>query len=559
MRCLFILLLLSVSAGAQPITQTQKLVSWAKLWGFLKYYHPAVTQGKLDWDNQLIQLLPAVQQAQDGQQLSAIYQTLLDNLGSVKPCRKCLSQAKLPVESQRNLDLAFLTDSLIFSHSLRHRLSKLKDNRYQGDNYYTKREQVGNLSFDTEKSYDEMAEPNANYRLLALFRYWNIIHYYYPYKYALDNDWNEVLLKMIPVFQQATTPSAYQLALYQLTAHIQDSHGVLTSKDPSRCLRCYLGRLWLPFELQLLNNKAVITRLYLDSLTLPTFLKIGTVISHIDGETIQARVDRLRPYVSASTPQALLRDVKGLIGVGMEQQATLTLSLDTGDTTITLSRYPHRKLGTDLFLPASSRYPVSRWLTDEVGYVNMGKLIDRQVDSVMNALWGAKAIIFDLRNYPQRTYWLVGHYLVDKPVPFAYFTGPDKRFPGMFQLVSSAELSPFKPSKQYQGKVIVLINEDTQSQAEFTAMCFRLHPNVTLVGSPTAGADGNMAWVPLPGGYRSAFSGLGVYYPDGRETQRIGILPDILVRPTVDGIRQDQDEVLERAKRLVVDRSPAKD
>lgn len=82
-------------------------------------------------------------------------------------------------------------------------------------------------------------------------------------------------------------------------------------------------------------------------------------------------------------------------------------------------------------------------------------------------------------------------------------------------------------------------------------MAFGSHPRVTFVGSPTAGADGDIAWVPLPGGYRTAFSGLGVYYPDGRETQRVGIVPDVLVMPTVASIRQAQDEVLKRALELI--------
>ena len=42
-------------------------------------------------------------------------------------------------------------------------------------------------------------------------------------------------------------------------------------------------------------------------------------------------------------------------------------------------------------------------------------------------------------------------------------------------------------------------------------------------------------------------SGIGVYYPDGEETQRIGIVPDIEVKPTVEGIRTGRDELLERA------------
>lgn len=37
------------------------------------------------------------------------------------------------------------------------------------------------------------------------------------------------------------------------------------------------------------------------------------------------------------------------------------------------------------------------------------------------------------------------------------------------------------------------------------------------------------------------------YYPDKSETQQIGILPDIEVKSTTQGIRQGRDEVLEAA------------
>lgn len=42
-------------------------------------------------------------------------------------------------------------------------------------------------------------------------------------------------------------------------------------------------------------------------------------------------------------------------------------------------------------------------------------------------------------------------------------------------------------------------------------------------------------------------SGIGVYYPDSRATQRIGILPDIKAEQTTKGIQIHQDEVLDRA------------
>jgi C-terminal processing protease CtpA/Prc len=47
-------------------------------------------------------------------------------------------------------------------------------------------------------------------------------------------------------------------------------------------------------------------------------------------------------------------------------------------------------------------------------------------------------------------------------------------------------------------------------------------------------------------------SGIGVFYPDKRPTQRIGIVPDIEVSPTVEGIRRGRDEVLIAAVKQIV-------
>jgi carboxyl-terminal processing protease len=50
----------------------------------------------------------------------------------------------------------------------------------------------------------------------------------------------------------------------------------------------------------------------------------------------------------------------------------------------------------------------------------------------------------------------------------------------------------------YHGKVIILVNELTQSHAEFTVMALQAAPHSIVIGSQTAGADGNVSWVFLP-------------------------------------------------------------
>jgi hypothetical protein len=47
-------------------------------------------------------------------------------------------------------------------------------------------------------------------------------------------------------------------------------------------------------------------------------------------------------------------------------------------------------------------------------------------------------------------------------------------------------------------------------------------------------------------------SGIGVFYRDKTPTQRIGIVPDIEAKPTIEGVRNGRGEVLERAPRFVI-------
>ena len=82
-------------------------------------------------------------------------------------------------------------------------------------------------------------------------------------------------------------------------------------------------------------------------------------------------------------------------------------------------------------------------------------------------------------------------------------------------------------------------------------MALRLASHATVIGSTTAGADGNVSQFYLPGGISTLISGIGIYYPDGRETQRIGIIPDIVVKPTIRGITEGKDDPLEKAIEIV--------
>ena len=82
----------------------------------------------------------------------------------------------------------------------------------------------------------------------------------------------------------------------------------------------------------------------------------------------------------------------------------------------------------------------------------------------------------------------------------------------------------------------MLINQDAISQAEHTALFFESATDITFIGSPTNGANGDITNLVLPGGISVNFSGYDVRHADGRQLQRLGIQPHIKVEPTISGI-----------------------
>lgn len=82
-------------------------------------------------------------------------------------------------------------------------------------------------------------------------------------------------------------------------------------------------------------------------------------------------------------------------------------------------------------------------------------------------------------------------------------------------------------------------------------MALRKAPNATVIGENSIGADGNVANINLPGGVITTITGIGIYTPETSETQRVGIEPDIYVKPTIQGIRDGKDELLDYAIELI--------
>jgi C-terminal processing protease CtpA/Prc len=193
-----------------------------------------------------------------------------------------------------------------------------------------------------------------------------------------------------------------------------------------------------------------------------------------------------------------------------------------------------------------------RLLPGNLGYVDLDRLNVSDVDAMFEQLKDTIAIVFDMRGYPNGTAWAIAPRLnvkgaKDGPIfePPQLFGGVTWEEPGRGQWVQP--LPPGEGKPIYRGRVVMLIDARTQSQAEHTGLFFEAACDVIYVGSPSAGSNGDVTRLVLPGGLDVSFSGQGVRHPDGRPLQRVGLTPHIAVAPTVAGLRAGRDEVLQRA------------
>jgi carboxyl-terminal processing protease len=541
---IFVSLTFWVSTYSQTtLLESQKIATFSKLWGFLKYYHPTVAKGKIDWDKEFTERIKVVTSLKSKHEINSYYSDWIDGLGKVKNCKKCKNE--IAGSLKFNLDLAWLSDSGIFSNDLSNKLQFILHNRNQGKNHYvTKFMFIGNTKNGEEKPYKDSVFPTIELRLLGLSRYWNIINYFFPYKYRIGRDWDSVLVEMIPKFRDSEDTLSYHLAMLELTAKINDSHAGLATKYTNR----YFGNKWAPFKFKIIDNKAIVTGYYDDSLCIKNDIRYGDVFLKVGGQPVGDIIEARSKYIGASNDAAKIRNCYYAIFNGQTDSVNATYERNGLIAGKTINRYPFKDYKYDR--TKDNKNDTCKILDGNIGYVNLGLLQRKKTKGCLNKLKDTKAIIFDVRNYPNGTMYQIAKFLNTERRPFAKFTIPDVSYPGVYHF-TPPYLCGRKNKNAYQGKVILLFNEETQSHAEFTLMALQTASNVIGIGSQTAGADGNISMIIFPGNYKTYMSGLGVYYPDGRETQRIGIVPDIEIKPTIEGLKTKKDEVLEKAIEVI--------
>lgn len=525
-----------VVIGELRAEQVANLALLGRVWGFLKYHHSAATSGARPWDPELFRILPKVLHATSAAEARAVLVAWIDEVGEPAPCSPCVALDTRELQLRPSLD--WLADRQQLGAELSERLMRIYRNRVRGQQFYVSLAPTGQATFDREPHYGPDAMSDAGYRLLALFRYWNIIEYWFPYRNLIEERWTDVLEKFIPRVAAASDIQTYQRVMLSLVASVHDSHAnlwnALDARPPA-------GQCRMALDLRFIGPDPVVLAPSAARSALPAILP-GDVVEAVDGVAVGSLVREWRPYYAASNEAGRMLDIGRQLTRGPCGTGTLRVRRGTDHVQVVLPRSVSASGGA-ASRPHDLPGDTFRILSAQIAYLKLSSLKVSAVPDYMSRAAGTRGLIIDLRGYPAEfVLYEIGGWLVTQPTPFSRITKPDLSNPGSFYWNGSPTILPGKST--YRGEVLVLVDESSMSQAEFTALALRAAPRVKILGSTTAGADGNIASIQLPGGLNTAISGIGVFRVDGSPTQRVGIVPDIPVAPTIAGIREGRDEVV---------------
>lgn len=396
-----------------------------------------------------------------------------------------------------------------------------------------------------EEPYADSAYPSRPLRVLAAMRIWAAFEWLNPYRDLMDGDWDQVLKNSLTELLDAPDARSYHLAVAEMVAHVRDTHAVVLSPT----LDEFFGTAAPAITLRPVQGKPVVVRI--DDPAASAGVAVGDVVLTVDGSPVADRLALLSRYISASTPQAHERDtVNALLRGADADSAELTVQSANGVERVVSLPRKAAYLGNVWRVEGTEPFRV---LPSGFGYMDLRLLMPHQVDTAFDAFETTKGLIFDMRGYPNGTALALATRLCDKaevPVPVMWLPllfepGAQTRHTFSPPLGLGCRLVP------YRGKTVMLIDDRAQSQSEHTAIILRAVHGTTFIGSATAGANGEGSNFRVPGGIFIGMTGVGVRHPDGSQLQRVGVIPDIAVQPTIDGIRSGRDEILERAVRYL--------
>ena len=292
------------TADSEYSQEVQNLEKLCKVWGYTKYNHPAFLLGQKDWDEELLNLIPVVSEAKENE-VNGILHEWFVSLGEID--YKTISKVPewVGVTEENKIvctDTTWISEDYLgkeLSADLQQFEPLPNVNRGKAPVSFSS---IGVPDFSNEKTYENIDYSNQNYRLLGLFRVWNILEYYFPYFEIMDEDWDDLLSEYIPKMMEGSDLESFELTIMELTAHLHDAHVMLMNGGEKDYL---LKKYAVPVDLIRADGKFVIKQVYGTDCS----LQAGDVVLKQDDLSIEDVATYFIKYISVPNKEKLANQV----------------------------------------------------------------------------------------------------------------------------------------------------------------------------------------------------------------------------------------------------------
>jgi C-terminal processing protease CtpA/Prc len=542
----------------------ENLVAFTRLFGVVRHFHASDEAAAADWEAVAVNGIDAVEGAQDASELAArLREIFLPLAPSVRiypsnappKGRIAKPSGALAIVAWEHTGLgksANKTENVYASERVRHAVTK-PDRRFPDPLKPLQLDLGGGVSASIPLavyanasrtlpvpslkgrplSTDAYTGNDRATRIGAVVIVWNVLQHFYPYFDAVDVDWPAELRTGLRAAGEDRDQVAFLRTLRHMIASIDDGHGSVY--HPSVPWRTPLPVVW-----HVVGDAAVVAAA--DAAV--TGLSAGDEVVAIDGQPVLQTLREAETMISGATPQWRRHVALRQLGAGDEgTQATLTVrNADATTRTVTV----RRTRGTELLL--EKRPEKIAELKPGFWYVDLDRADDASFDAALPKLAAARGIVFDLRGYPSTGSKPLRH-LIDSAAQSARWNIPILHRPDFEAVEWNTEgrwsLAPLAP--RLTKNIVFLTDGRAISYAESWMGIVEAYKLGEIVGETTAGTNGNINMLTLPGGYRIVFTGMKVLKHDGSRHHGVGIAPTVPVSPTVAGIRAGRDEQLEKA------------
>jgi len=388
---------------------------------------------------------------------------------------------------------------------------------------------------------DSLALPHSGTALFAanVVVAWNVFQHFYPYFDVVDVDWTDVLGRSLRRALVDRSEDEFRRTLQRLVAQLQDGHGRV-SPSP------VLSSEW-PFLLERAEGEVIVADTAspsgIESYPCP---EPGDLVVSVNGTPVEDGLRYAKRHVSGSPQYKTRIALRTLAEYVHEYPFRFTLRRNGERVQCQVRRYTN--VPTER-LRKERRPAAFDTLEANTYYVDLTRLPWPQVREKLGILSRAQDVVFDMRGYPKTGNHRIVQYLSRDTLRSVRLQTPQIIYPDRERLAGyeggGGAYLPEEP--QIDGEVAFLTNAGAISYAEALMGVVEQYDLGTIVGRPTAGANGNINRTALIGDYAVRWTGMRLRKPDGAQHHLVGIQPDVRVEQTIEGVRAERDEVLQKA------------